>query len=224
MISKSSLLILKLTKSNNLFILATVSDRSLPPISFSKLPKERSRFPNPTPKSHQKLRGNYVFSKYPATNQKLPLPFTRESRSASDTLRDRALPKIQQTETGAIFVILVIFVGHYCDAIVVFQRHAIASLFLSAIPSAIAIKNSEVIMSSQNILQQIKNSHSLLPASRDPPLHPTRSHLSQKPGFSNNFCIPPKYLGRNPVSLSRRDRTFPRNRVSPITFASHRNI
>jgi len=78
------------------------------------------------------------------------------------------LPKIQQTETGAIFVILVIFVGHYCDAIVVFQRHAIASLFLSAIPSAIAIKNSEVIMSSQNILQQIKNSHSLLPASRDP--------------------------------------------------------
>lgn len=30
-------------------------------------------------------------------------------------------------------------------------------------------------MSSQNILQQIKNSYSLLPASRDPPLHPTRS-------------------------------------------------
>ncbi|WP_293348440.1 MULTISPECIES: hypothetical protein [unclassified Microcoleus] len=30
-------------------------------------------------------------------------------------------------------------------------------------------------MSSQNILQQIKNSQSLLPASRDPPLHPTRS-------------------------------------------------
>ncbi|XZN90930.1 MAG: hypothetical protein ACM65M_25535 [Microcoleus sp.] len=24
-------------------------------------------------------------------------------------------------------------------------------------------------------------------------LDPTRSHLSQKPGFSNNFCIPPKY-------------------------------
>ncbi|MEG3966137.1 hypothetical protein QUA00_00560 [Microcoleus sp. T2B6] len=29
------------------------------------------------------------------------------------------------------------------------------------------IKNSEVIISYQNILQQIKNSHSLLPASRD---------------------------------------------------------
>ncbi|WP_255532404.1 hypothetical protein [Microcoleus sp. LEGE 07076] len=38
-------------------------------------------------------------------------------------------------------------------------------------------------MSSQNILQQIKNSHSLLLASRDPPLHPTRSPLpkSQQP-------------------------------------------
>jgi hypothetical protein len=34
-------------------------------------------------------------------------------------------------------------------------------------------------MSSQNIQQEIKNSHSLLPASRDPPLHPTRSHLIQ---------------------------------------------
>lgn len=34
-------------------------------------------------------------------------------------------------------------------------------------------------MSSQNILQQIKNSQSLLPASRDPPLHPTRSRFSK---------------------------------------------
>ena len=29
-----------------------------------------------------------------------------------------------------------------------------------------------------------------------------RSPLSQKPGFCDNFCILPKYLGRNPVSLT----------------------
>ncbi|HLO51959.1 MAG TPA: hypothetical protein VK211_26355 [Kamptonema sp.] len=40
------------------------------------------------------------------------------------------------------------------------------------------IKNSEVIMSSQNIQQQIKNSHSLLPASRDPPPTPYAIALS----------------------------------------------
>jgi hypothetical protein len=83
----------------------------------------------------------------------------------------------------------VIFVGYYCDAIVVFQRHAIASLFLSAIPSAIAIKNSEVIMSSQNILQQIKNSHSLLPASRDPPLASYAIALTQKIQQTETFAI-----------------------------------
>ena len=55
-------------------------------------------------------------------------------------------------------------------------------------------------MSSQIILQQIKNSHSLLPASRDPPWQEFQQietfviALSQKPGFSNNFCIPPRYL------------------------------
>jgi len=43
-----------------------------------------------------------IFSKHPATNQKLPLPFTSESRSASDTLRDRPWQEIQQTETFAI--------------------------------------------------------------------------------------------------------------------------
>ncbi|MEG4503116.1 hypothetical protein QUA86_07745 [Microcoleus sp. F6_B6] len=69
-------------------------------------------------------------------------------------------------------------------------------------------------MSSSNLLQQIKNSHSLLPASRDRPRHPLDrpwqksqqtetcaiAHLWQKPGFCNNFCISPQYLGRNPVS------------------------
>ena len=35
-------------------------------------------------------------------------------------------------------------------------------------------------MSSQNILQQIKNSHSLLPASRDPPPAPYAIALTQK--------------------------------------------
>ncbi|MEZ2248795.1 hypothetical protein [Microcoleus sp.] len=42
-------------------------------------------------------------------------------------------------------------------------------------------------MSSQNILQQIKNFHSLLPASRDPPLHPTRSPLA-KISTNRNLC------------------------------------
>ncbi|GEM_PF-2202295 len=63
-------------------------------------------------------------------------------------------------------------------------------------------------MSSQIILQQIKNSHSLLPASRDPPWQEFQQTetfaiaLSQKPGFYDRFCIKPRYLGRNPVSLT----------------------
>ncbi|OCQ92108.1 hypothetical protein BCD67_19365 [Oscillatoriales cyanobacterium USR001] len=36
------------------------------------------------------------------------------------------------------------------------------------------------IMSSENLLKQIKNSHSLLPASRDPPLTPYAIALTQK--------------------------------------------
>ncbi|XZO00963.1 MAG: hypothetical protein ACM65L_21015 [Microcoleus sp.] len=50
----------------------------------------------------------------------------------------------------------------------------------SHFPTPNLIKNSEVIMSSQNILQQIKNSHSLLPASRDPPPSPYAIALTQK--------------------------------------------
>ncbi|HBK96841.1 MAG TPA: hypothetical protein DD001_05645 [Microcoleaceae bacterium UBA10368] len=47
-------------------------------------------------------------------------------------------------------------------------------------PTLNFIKNSEVIMFSQNILQPIKNSHSLLPASRDPPLTPYAIALGDK--------------------------------------------
>lgn len=47
-------------------------------------------------------------------------------------------------------------------------------------PTLNLIKNSEVIMSSQNILQEIKNSHSLLPASRDPPPSPYAIALTKK--------------------------------------------
>ncbi|WP_445245392.1 hypothetical protein [Microcoleus sp. OTE_8_concoct_300] len=52
--------------------------RRLPPSLSPTYPQ--SALPQPR-KSHQKLRGNYVFSKHPATNQKLLLPFTSESRS-----------------------------------------------------------------------------------------------------------------------------------------------
>ncbi|MGB7708474.1 MAG: hypothetical protein WBL95_02815 [Microcoleus sp.] len=43
-------------------------------------------------------------------------------------------------------------------------------------------------------------------------LDPTRSHFSQKPGFYNNFCILPRYLGRNPVSLTHAIAPFPETR------------
>ncbi|MDB9510377.1 hypothetical protein PN499_04065 [Kamptonema animale CS-326] len=51
-------------------------------------------------------------------------------------------------------------------------------------------------MSSQNILQQIKNSHSLLPVSRDPPPTPyaialTKKFNKQKPLHPNSFNLSP---------------------------------
>jgi len=56
-------------------------------------------------------------------------------------------------------------------------------------------------MSSQNILQQIQNSHSLLPASRDRPQHHTRSPLA-KISTNRNLC------DRQPTISTDKDDLF----------------
>jgi hypothetical protein len=65
---------------------------------------------------------------------------------------DRAYQEIQQTETGVIFLILVIIVGHYCDAIALSQKHAIALSFcqLSQARSLFSISPLDQINSSRS--------------------------------------------------------------------------
>jgi hypothetical protein len=67
---------------------AQKNERS-PPL-FLSVKRSAIALPHPLhSNSHQKLRGNYVFSKHPATNQKTPTPFYKRVSIAPSTPRDR---------------------------------------------------------------------------------------------------------------------------------------